>query len=238
MDHDHTDERVLTALDASWMPTVGYDTDDDQASEETPDRRSVDERRDQLVDAAVHILAEEGLARATTRNITDRAGLALGAFHYAFSSKDELLVAVMERVVRATEDALADATARGDDDTSDISALLARFWRFIEAEPELQLAKVELTVHALRDPELRPLASRQYERYVRAVGDAIAGPGDHDQQPLARYVVATLDGLVMQRLVEDDTAAAQERVELHVEAIESVAVQWSAANERADRATG
>jgi len=64
------------------------------------ERRSAEQRREQLLDAAVAVIAEHGLERATTRAITDRAGLALGAFHYVFDSKDELLEAVAERVAR------------------------------------------------------------------------------------------------------------------------------------------
>jgi AcrR family transcriptional regulator len=62
-------------------------------------RRTVDERRAELVDATLGILASEGLGAATTRRITEEAGLALGAFHYAFRSKDELLRAVIERLM-------------------------------------------------------------------------------------------------------------------------------------------
>src|SRR5690606_15625560 len=58
------------------------------------DRRSVEERRAQLVQAATEVISRDGLGRATTRRITDHADLALGAFHYAFRSKEELLGAV------------------------------------------------------------------------------------------------------------------------------------------------
>lgn len=208
------------AHDARWMPqTPPVDNGRDGA---TSDRRSLDERREQLVDAAVAILAEEGLARATTRNITDRAGLALGAFHYVFDSKDDLLAAVMERVLRATQEALTRAVDHEGPTT--MTELLDAFWRFIDAAPQLQLAKAELTVHALRDPALRPLMEEQYERYTATVRelavDAVLSSEDGDT--LARYLVATLDGLVLQRLVEGDAGAARDRLDLHAAAVETL----------------
>jgi AcrR family transcriptional regulator len=78
---------------------------------ETTERRSAEERREQLLDAAVEVIAEQGLNRATTRAITDRAGLALGAFHYVFSSKDELLEAVIHRVVRDIDATMAETAS-------------------------------------------------------------------------------------------------------------------------------
>ncbi len=219
------DTRQVRSHEASWMP----DADDVAAPTPLPatsDRRSVDERRTQLIDAAVAILAEEGLARATTRNITDRAGLALGAFHYAFASKDELLAAVMERIARATEDALEQALATPGDESA-VARLLDGFWRFIDAEPQMQLAKAELTVHALRDPAMRPLAEAQYERYSTAIERLLARAPELAAAPsacesMARYLVATLDGLVMQRLIQGDPVAARHRLTLHQRALDHV----------------
>jgi TetR/AcrR family transcriptional regulator, regulator of biofilm formation and stress response len=213
---------AVRAHEARWMP----DSADVVAPTPLPevnDRRSVDERRIQLIDAAVAILAEEGLGRATTRNITDRAGLALGAFHYAFASKDELLAAVMERIASATEEALEAALAEPGE-TNPVGRLLDGFWHFIDARPELQLAKAELTVHALRDPAMRPLAEAQYARYSTAIErllarapELAAAPGECES--MARYLVATLDGLVMQRLIQDDPIAARARLTLHQRAV-------------------
>jgi TetR/AcrR family transcriptional regulator, regulator of biofilm formation and stress response len=222
---DSTSEDAARAHEARWMP----EADDVVAPTplpETNDRRSVDERRIQLIDAAVAILAEEGLARATTRNITDRAGLALGAFHYAFASKDELLAAVMERIAVATEEALEQALAE-QGEASAVTRLLDGFWRFIDARPELQLAKAELTVHALRDPAMRPLAEAQYERYSTAIEQLLARAPELAAAPaecesMARYLVATLAGLVMQRLIQGDPAAARDRLTLHQRALDHV----------------
>jgi TetR/AcrR family transcriptional regulator, regulator of biofilm formation and stress response len=216
---------AVRAHEASWMPDAA-DVVVPTPLPETNDRRSVDERRIQLIDAAVAILAEEGLGRATTRNITDRAGLALGAFHYAFSSKDELLAAVMERIAAATEEALEEALA-APGGTNAVGRLLDGFWRFIDAEPQMQLAKAELTVHALRDPAMRPLAEAQYQRYSTAIERLLARAPELANAPsecesMARYLVATLDGLVMQRLIQGDPAAARDRLTLHQRALDHV----------------
>ena len=200
------------------------------------DRRSVEERRQQLIDAALTVMADQGLAKATTRAITDEAGLALGAFHYAFTSKDELLSAVIEQVVAEIEGALTrtlDAAEPRSDDPDGralVVEVLGRFltetWEYLESTPELQLAQYELTLHALRDPALRHLAERQYSLYSATVARTLVqlteevGSGTADE--LARYVVATIDGLLLQWLVEGDTQAARDRLTRYLRTLPAI----------------
>jgi AcrR family transcriptional regulator len=181
-------------------------------------RRSVDERREQLIDATLAILASEGLAAATTRRITDQAGLALGAFHYAFRSKDELLRAVIERITGEISRALDSVTeAARSDLPSAVEAVIRGLWRYVEAEPDFQLAQYELTIHALRDPALRELASWQYDRYAGVIVDTLEGvpgaPSGDELLELARFLVATLDGLILHHCVQGDLEAARRRLE-------------------------
>lgn len=188
--------------------------------ERAHDRRNVTVRRDQLVEAAIEVLADEGLSRATTRRITQRAGLALGAFHYAFGSKTDLMRAVIERISGGIEAVLRDAVVSSDGTLGPaLDAVVEGFWSFAERSPNLLLANYELTVHALRDPELRPLVRWQYDRYVAAVASVLdradGAPTGDDRDDLARSLVASLEGLVLQGLVHGDQVAARRRVELY-----------------------
>ena len=211
------------------------------------ERKSVQERREQLVDAAVAVLAEDGLARATTRAITDRAGLALGAFHYAFDSKDELLRAVTDRIVESMDTTLrstfASVAAQPGDPTQGaerVHALLERFlpslWDELQTSPQLQLARFELTMHALREPSLRTLASRASDRFVDSIADAISdveGTGtNEDIEALARYIVATLDGLLLHELVAPDPQAARVRLQHYLDNLDGVVASHLDASER------
>lgn len=191
------------------------------------DRRSVGERREQLVDAAIEVLATAGLAGTTTRAVTDQAGLALGAFHYAFTSKDELLAAVLSRRAGYLEQALREALT----DVTDVDEIIANLGtvalRLVRDERPLLLALYELTVHALRHPHLRPVAAEQYDRSVAVVRSALleVDPDrtNRDADELARFVVATLDGLIIQDLVHADADAAVRRVALYTEVVTPLA---------------
>lgn len=189
-------------------------------------RRSVDERREQLIDAAIAVLSTEGLAATTTRRVTDEAGVALGAFHYAFANKDELLRSVIERVSQRSEQALADAArAAGSDPVAAAEKLVHDYWQFVESTPELQLAQQELTVHALRDPGLRDLVKLRYDRLVAVLAPVVDTAVDADgtsSEDLARCVVATLDGLALHHTVQADPAAARRRLPACVAALRAL----------------
>jgi AcrR family transcriptional regulator len=126
--------------------------------------RSSDGRRTELIDAALRVLARDGVAAATTRKIADEAGLPLGTVHYWFAGKDDL----MEAVVIAVLDKLSDAMEQATEISNGATLLdsLRAAWRVVEDDdPGAQLALYELTSLSIRTPPMRDLARRQYALY-------------------------------------------------------------------------
>lgn len=63
-------------------------------------------RRASLVDAAVAVFAERGVAASTVSDIVRAAGVAQGTFYLYFDSKDDIILAAVERLVNGLVDAL------------------------------------------------------------------------------------------------------------------------------------
>ncbi|MFG2825329.1 TetR/AcrR family transcriptional regulator [Kitasatospora sp. NPDC048365] len=181
-------------------------------------RRSADERREELIEAAIRVMIRDGVAKATTRAVVAEAGLPLGAFHYCFRSKEELLQSVVERIMaRSLVPALGAVTAAGPPEQVVRTALHA-YWDRIRQSPDEQLLTYELTQYALRQPGLTDLARRQYQHYlstVRTSLEALAQLADVEWTVplpvLTRYGMGMLDGLTLTWLIDRDeelTAAA------------------------------
>jgi AcrR family transcriptional regulator len=68
-------------------------------------RRSSEDRQVELTNAALHIIATQGIAALTTRNLAAEVGLSTGAIFKHFASIEVLLGAVVARV-----EAVLDAT--------------------------------------------------------------------------------------------------------------------------------
>jgi len=73
------------------------------ATKPTPPRRArpATDRQDQILDAAVHLFAEQGFHKTTTREIAEAAGVAEGTLYNYFASKDELLMGIMARLTES-----------------------------------------------------------------------------------------------------------------------------------------
>src|SRR6516162_7839143 len=56
----------------------------------------VEDRREQIIDAAMRVFAQKGYARATNRDVAHEAGITTGLIYYYFKSKEDLLRAALE----------------------------------------------------------------------------------------------------------------------------------------------
>ena len=182
------------------------------------------ERRSALVRAALRVVAERGVAQATTRAIVAEAGMSLASFHYAFQSRDELMVELIRHVV--AEEAIAVlpeppvGEAHGPGEREPLRQLLRaglqRYADHVSRDPMREKAMLELTQYALRTPELQHLAVAQYERYHALAADALdtaaRRSGSVWLRPVgevARLLVALTDGLTIAWLVDrNDSATA------------------------------
>jgi AcrR family transcriptional regulator len=179
------------------------------------------ERREQLVSAALDVAVAEGIAATSIRRVAERAGVALGVVHYCFADKDDLFVALAERIVT---DLLAAASgAQGFEDAEDLAGALQcaldGLWDSIEATREAQLLTYEITAHALRNPTLNHVALQQYEVSRAAVAAVLSLAAESTRSTwlrpvdeLADEALAMLDGITLRWLVDGDGPAARARL--------------------------
>jgi AcrR family transcriptional regulator len=183
---------------------------------------AVEDRRAQLIEAALAVATQDGIAATTVRRVAEQADVALGVVHYAFADKDELVAALAARVVEE----LADASAAGlafdspPDLPAALGAAVAAVWDTIEATPAEQLLTYEITTFALRHPDLGGVARSQYEvsqaaveRLLTLAADATGARWTRPVPELAAEVLAFLDGVTLRWLVDRDGAAARSRLD-------------------------
>lgn len=189
-----------------------------------------DERRGAILAAAVRVLARDGIAAATTRKIATEADVNQAMLGYYFGSKDDLLFAVLQEMMRQTQaDVLAnrstDQTLRGM-----IADSITAFWATVEHDPSIQIMQLELTLYVLRQPESAWLAQQQYAGYAAVIvqmfqegcaqtGEVCAVPYD----ALARFVMAALDGMILQFVSDHDGARARRELAHLIAAVTALA---------------
>lgn len=83
--------------------------------ERAPRRAYASAQREHILDAAAGVFTERGYDRATTKAIAAAAELSEGALYHHFSSKRELLLGVLARVIGAVQVERAGGGAAGGD---------------------------------------------------------------------------------------------------------------------------
>lgn len=187
----------------------------------------VEQRRAQLVAAALRVLSREGVVGATTRRIADEAGVQVGTVHYCFTDKEELFAAVMDHLTDELLGAGGGAPLPDGDLVAMLRSGLDVLWPVVGADRGKQAVGYELTLTAMRTPRLEGRARQQYAACLAAVETFLrrvaAGAGlplpDGEPARLARWVVATVDGAVLQLVVTGDEAAAYEVLDTLVGAV-------------------
>jgi AcrR family transcriptional regulator len=191
---------------------------------------SAAERRAELVQAALRVIATQGVAAATTRAIVAEADMPLASFHYAFRSRDELIAELIAFVVDNQSLAAAAMLTPGADLATLIRQGLHAFLQVVAGDPLREQAMFELVQYALRTPELGPSARLQYDSYYQAATAILAYAAEQTGSvwtvpiaDVARIIVTLTDGLTMTWLVDRDTAACQRVIDFAATSIAQLA---------------
>jgi AcrR family transcriptional regulator len=167
-------------------------------------------RRKQILDAATQVFAEKGFHRATIKDIARVAGIADGTIYTYFASKDEVLLAVLDRLNETTE--RKQQFVLGDEQD-----LKAFFRAYLQQRMALLWPNAEVFRAVL--PELLvngELRKRYYEQVLAptiAVGEQFSQAQSEQLQiniPLTvRAIAGTLLGLLLLQLLGDQEIAEQ-----------------------------
>jgi AcrR family transcriptional regulator len=184
------------------------------------------DRRAELLEAAIRVMARDGVAKATTRAIVNEADMTLGAFHYCFDSRAHLLELVTETLTERYVAGVRGLFAPHREIRDSILDSLHAFWKGFEANPGEHQISYELTQYALRNPGFEEVARKQYEIFLRAFASLLELAADNagidwtvPVPVLARYVQSVIDGLNMTWLVDrnsDDSQAALDLLADHL----------------------
>ena len=187
-------------------------------------RMSADERRAELLAAALRVMSRDGVAAGTTRAIAAEAGMVLATFHYCFRSRNELLRELIVMLAEIEREAARAAMQPGRDIRGTLGQALNGYLEHLEKNPGHEQVLFELNHHALRTPELRDLADEQYRQYYESATILLTTAADLagvewqlEMPVLARMVVTMIDGATTTWLVDHDTEKTQAVLEVMLE---------------------
>jgi AcrR family transcriptional regulator len=168
-----------------------------------------------IVDAAMSLIDEKGLSATSARDIANAAGVSLGTLTYHFESVDDILVQVLSAQVDRYERRRASRLAGFTDPLELLCASLNCY-----LDPEIYPRAMwrmwlDCWARAAHSPMLRSWQvdrySESYDEVEEIIVDGIAQGRfpSMDARECARELVALLDGLAEQMLLDAEMSSEQ-----------------------------
>ncbi len=169
-------------------------------------------KRTELLEAAMAVIAQDGVAAASLRRVAERAGCSTGAVTYYFANREEMMAAVIESQFDVF-DAMLRQSGESGEGKIDVRGGLKRWLDSLDANGESGgwVANFQLLSLARHEPALAAVYQRRYARY-RDVFAAMLAKGQRqgtirkDIAPdlLADQISAMGDGWMMLFPVEPE----------------------------------
>ena len=195
------------------------------------------ETKTALLDAAKQLVGERGYAGTSVRELAAAAGTNIAAVNYHFGSREKLLNQAVLEYFLEWSDRVTEVDV--EPDAEPLAQLAARARPMIDDLPAAQPAFVvflEALLQARRSPELhRQLAEHYSEQRRRAMQSIAASNSGRElpprfQEVLASYILAVVDGLQLQALLDPEAIPTGEELALLYEGLAAAARATSTAN--------
>ncbi len=173
-----------------------------------PKRRLDPDRRSRIIDAALDVIAEKGVAGTTHRRIAAMADVPLGSMTYHFHSMDELLREAFTRFAESGSAMFSQALAPAGSTQEAQTAVVALITAAADGPSRDLVLTHELYTLAAREPAFRQI-TRDWMARDRVTFEA------HFDPATARLLNALIEGLLLHQALDTqpgDPALAVEAV--------------------------
>lgn len=181
----------------------------------------------QIVDAAIRVLARQGYAKTSLLDIAKEAGMSKGALHYHYPTKEALIHTVLETACNAVQARTMQAWSPSDNPFAALRKSLEELWATRAERSDEALVVADLLALSLSDESLRPklaefyeLGAQQIRVYLEENLMSLGLEPRISPDILPRIVIGLLDGLVMQAFVDPDALSPDEVVD----AVQTIAI--------------
>lgn len=186
-------------------------------------RETADVRRQALVAATEAVLARDGVAGASVRNICAQAGVSPGLLRHYFDGVDALIAAAYEAVGQRIETALeAAVAAAGRDPKARITAYLTASFAPPVLDPQLLATWIAFWSLVKTDPAIGAIHAAGYAAYRARLEGLLADCSARQTRLAAVALTAVVDGLWLELCLDATAFTPAEAVSI----AETVLAGW------------
>jgi len=168
-----------------------------------------EKRREQIIKATCECIVEKGYSACTMQDIAKKTGLSKGMIHYYFSTKENLLISVMENLVSQWDRVIAERINDIKDPQEAIHGLLDACCEIAQDGVSYNMLVkfwAELS-HKKAFEEVNANFYNHYREMIREIIEEGINQGkfkEVDSHLLATIIISIIDGLSLQWLFEKD----------------------------------
>ena len=176
--------------------------------------RTKEERRDQIISAAITCFSEKGYYEASMDEIAKAANLSKGSLYWHFKSKRDLFQSLVERWLQEFTDSLGTTLENAATAGEKLRMMIDAVKSNAAAQPELARAQLEFYALAVRDEEFKAWLQENYaadSQFLESLLRQGIEDGEFREVPVdsaARMIMAYLDGALLHREINDPEATA------------------------------
>jgi len=164
---------------------------------------SPEQRRGQILDAAIRCFSKAGYERATMDDVAEASGLSKGSLYRFFKSKDEILLALFEHY----EERIGAAFVPSQQSPGGLSRLRSYGETAVEmlgGASDLSGVWAEFFGHRESRERMRDVYRRSRRRIAAIVREGIESGEMRDRDPVdaATTILASMEGLLLQSMVD------------------------------------
>ncbi len=163
-----------------------------------------DQRREELIKATYHEVAEKGYSAVTLQDIAKRAGVSKGSTLYYFSTKEDLFLGALEWIIEVVHERIHAAIASADDPVGKMKAVIGVIFGNAQESRQFFLAYSDFISIGTRNRRFHDLNAKFYEgccghdREIIELGIKAGIFRSVDLDDASSMVRALVDGMMMQ----------------------------------------
>jgi AcrR family transcriptional regulator len=189
----------------------------------------VEDRREQILDAAMRAFASKGFTRATNKDIAQEAGITAGLIYHYFENKEAVLKAIIEersalRLIRSQPQDMQSLPPE-----TLLPLLFRQALSIVESDNFIQVIRVILP-EAVHNPDIAAMAANTFQEVIQFLSYYFSDKMEHGELREADPLLVTQTflnsfiGFVLRRQIFHDPLALQYTQEQIVESVITTAL--------------
>ena len=176
------------------------------------------ERKNQIITATIECISRYGYNNFSMQDVARIADVSKGIIHYYFLNKEDLMMAVLDRVAGDIEGLLNEVMSRTNDPVERLRALVQTCFLVVKEKREYYCINMDFWTQINQKENVREAVAQHYAKFRGTCASIVQQGIDSgifrqaDAHHLASIIIAMADGISLQWLFDSNVFTQEEMI--------------------------